>query len=86
MIGESPAARVGDQATCVGPPDAIAQGSPTVFINGRPAVRLGDRTQHGGVIIDACGTVIIGDVGMGGLGTAFAASQALGRSGCGAFT
>jgi uncharacterized Zn-binding protein involved in type VI secretion len=30
MIGMSPAARVGDTLTCVGPPDVIALGSMTV--------------------------------------------------------
>jgi uncharacterized Zn-binding protein involved in type VI secretion len=77
MIGDSPAARAGDQAECIGPPDTVAQGSPTVFINGKPATRMGDLTQHGGIIITGCPTVIIGDVGMGGLGTSFAASQFL---------
>jgi uncharacterized Zn-binding protein involved in type VI secretion len=72
IIGGQPAARVSDQAVCVGPSDAIVQGSATVFINGRPAARLGDMTAHGGVIISGCGTVIIGDVGMGGLGSPFA--------------
>jgi uncharacterized Zn-binding protein involved in type VI secretion len=69
FIGGLQAARVGDQAVCVGPPDTIAQGSPTVFINGKPAARLGDKTAHGGVIIGGCGTVIIGNVGMGGMTT-----------------
>lgn len=32
MIGYMPAARVGDQATCTGPPDAIAMGCATVLI------------------------------------------------------
>lgn len=32
LIGFMPAARMGDQATCVGPPDTIAQGEPTVLI------------------------------------------------------
>jgi uncharacterized Zn-binding protein involved in type VI secretion len=71
LIGGLPAARVSDHATCVGPPDTIAQGSPTVFINGKPAARIGDMTQHGGVIITGCPTVIIGNVGMGGVATAF---------------
>ncbi|MBN1853368.1 MAG: PAAR domain-containing protein, partial [Pirellulales bacterium] len=30
LIGFMPAARIGDMAVCVGPPDVIAKGSPTV--------------------------------------------------------
>jgi len=33
LIGGLPAARVTDMATCVGPPDVIAMGSPTVLID-----------------------------------------------------
>jgi len=86
MIGGMPAARVSDHAVCVGPPDTIVQGSPTVFINGKPVARIGDMTQHGGVIVTGCPTVIIGNVGMGGLGTAFAASQLLANKVVCAFT
>jgi uncharacterized Zn-binding protein involved in type VI secretion len=60
MIGFMPAARVGDMAVCVGPPDAIAMGSFTVVIGGMPAARLGDMTVHGGVISMGCPTVMIG--------------------------
>lgn len=66
MIGFMPAARVGDMATCVGPPDAIALGSVTVFIGNMQAARLGDLTTHGGTVAMGCPTVSIGDVGMGG--------------------
>ena len=34
LIGNLPAARIGDQAICVGPPDVIAMGSATVIIAG----------------------------------------------------
>jgi uncharacterized Zn-binding protein involved in type VI secretion len=51
LIGGVPAARVGDMATCVGPPDAIAMGSTKVMIKGQPAARMGDQTTHGGVIV-----------------------------------
>ena len=51
LIGMLPAARVGDKATCVGPPDTIAKGSGTVLIGNKPAARLGDQTAHGGVIV-----------------------------------
>ncbi|MGB7069381.1 MAG: PAAR domain-containing protein [Pyrinomonadaceae bacterium] len=63
LIGSLPAARVGDKALCVGPTDAIAKGSPTVFIGGQMAARLGDTTVHGGVITVGYPTVIIGEVG-----------------------
>lgn len=60
LIGSLPAARMGDQATCVGPPDVISIGSPTVLIGGQMAARLGDTTGHGGVIIVGLPTVLIG--------------------------
>lgn len=60
LIGGMPAARVGDQAVCVGPPDIIATGSGTVLIGGMPAARLGDSTAHGGVIVIGSPTVLIG--------------------------
>jgi len=59
LIAGMPAARVGDMATCVGPPDAIAQGSAKVMIGGMPAARMGDMTAHGGVITLGAPTVII---------------------------
>ena len=70
LIGGLPAARVGDMATCVGPPDFIAPpGAPTVLIGGMPAARMGDMTVHGGSIILGCFTVLIGtDAGGSGVG------------------
>ena len=58
-----PQARVGDQCICVGPPDAIAMGSPTVLVNGMMAARMGDPTVHGGVITTGAPTVLIGVAG-----------------------
>ena len=60
LIGGMPAARVGDMATCSGPPDTIVAGSGTVLIGGMPAARMGDSTAHGGTIIIGCPTVLIG--------------------------
>ena len=60
LIGGLPAARVGDMATCVGPPDVIVMGSFTVLIGGQPAARMGDSTAHGGVIVFGWPTVLIG--------------------------
>lgn len=60
LIGFLPAARVGDMAVCVGPPDVIAMGSTAVLIGYMPAARIGDPTAHGGVIVMGCPQVIIG--------------------------
>jgi uncharacterized Zn-binding protein involved in type VI secretion len=60
LIGMLPAARVGDMAVCVGPPDVIALGSFTVLIGGQPAARMGDLTAHGGTIVLGLPTVLIG--------------------------
>jgi uncharacterized Zn-binding protein involved in type VI secretion len=59
-IGGVFAACVGDQCTCTGPTDAIAKGSLTVKISGKPAARTGDLTAHGGVVGPGCPTVQIG--------------------------
>ena len=60
LVGGVPQARVTDMATCVGPPDMIAQGAATVLVQGLPAARLGDTTVHGGVIVTGMPTVLIG--------------------------
>ena len=60
LIGNLPAARVGDMATCVGPPDSIVPGSSSVLIGGMPAARMGDATAHGGSIVLGDVTVLIG--------------------------
>ncbi len=60
IIGMMPAARVGDQCVCAGPPDASAMGSTTVMIGGMPAARLGDLTVHGGAITVGFPQVMIG--------------------------
>jgi len=60
LIGKLPAARVTDMATCVGPPDTIIVGSPTVLIGKLMAARIGDNTMHGGVIVMGFPTVFIG--------------------------
>ncbi|MGM0622189.1 MAG: PAAR domain-containing protein [Bacteroidota bacterium] len=60
LIGGMPAARVGDMATCSGPPDSIVTGSATVLIGGMPAARMGDLTAHGGSIVAGSPTVLIG--------------------------
>jgi len=60
LIGGLPAARMGDMATCSGPPDTIVGGSGTVLIGGMPAARMGDSTAHGGTIVLGEFTVLIG--------------------------
>lgn len=60
LIGGLPAAKLGDLAVCVGPPDSIIKGSATVMIMGLPAARLGDSTAHGGAIVIGFPTVLIG--------------------------
>jgi uncharacterized Zn-binding protein involved in type VI secretion len=60
LIEGLPAARMGDMATCSGPPDTIVQGSATVLIEGVPAARMGDMTAHGGQIVAGSPTVMIG--------------------------
>ena len=60
LIGGMPAARMGDMATCTGPPDSIISGSATVLIGGMPAARMGDSTAHGGSIVLGDFTVMIG--------------------------
>lgn len=60
LIANMPAAKVGDIAVCVGPPDSIVKGSATVMVMGLPAARMGDKTAHGGTIVIGCPTVEIG--------------------------
>ena len=63
FIGGLPAARVGDQLLCAGPPphpDVIVMGSTSVFIGGFPAARKGDQTSVGGAIQLGAPTVDIG--------------------------
>jgi uncharacterized Zn-binding protein involved in type VI secretion len=60
LIGGLAAARVGDEAICIGPVDTIISGSETVLIGGMPAARFGDLTSHGGVIVAGWPTVVIG--------------------------
>jgi uncharacterized Zn-binding protein involved in type VI secretion len=60
IIGNMPAARVGDTLVCPPAPDVIAKGEPSVIIGHKDAARLGDPTAHGGRVAVGCPTVIIG--------------------------
>ena len=60
LIGGLPAARVGDMAICVGPPDVIVLASFTVLTAGQPQARIADTTAHGGKIVMGLPTVLVG--------------------------
>jgi len=61
MIDSMPASVVGDTCTCVGPPATIVTGAFTVLLEGRPAARMSDTTDHGGEIVEGCPDVLIGE-------------------------
>jgi uncharacterized Zn-binding protein involved in type VI secretion len=60
LMGGLPSARSTDELVCVGPPNMVALGSFTVFVNKLPAARMGDITGHGGPIVSGCPRVLIG--------------------------
>lgn len=60
LIGGLPAAALGHMLLCAGGADTIIAGSATVFINNKPAARMGDSTAHGGAVVAGCLTVNIG--------------------------
>jgi len=60
LVGNLPAARMGDTAVCVGPPDVIVTGVPKILIVGQPAARVTDSTAHGGLIVAGLPTVLYG--------------------------
>lgn len=60
LIGKLPAAVMGDHCVCIGPSDSVIKGSATVMICGKPAIRVGDTTAHGGSVVMGCPTVMIG--------------------------
>jgi len=60
LIGNMPAATIGNMATCVGPPDSVVKGSGTVMISSMPAARMGDSCAHGGAISVGFPQVLIG--------------------------
>lgn len=60
LTGSMPQSVMGDMAVCVGPPDSIIKGSATVLAMSKPAVRMGDNSAHGGVVVGCFPTVIIG--------------------------
>ena len=60
LINNIPAAVVGDSAVCVGSPDSLVKGSSTVLVTGKPLVRVGDTTAHGGSVTLGSPNVIAG--------------------------
>jgi|GEM_PF-1002619 uncharacterized Zn-binding protein involved in type VI secretion len=63
LINGQPAARIGDMAVCIGPPDSIATGASNVLIAGSPVARIGDSTDHGGVVVTGSANVMIANGG-----------------------
>jgi uncharacterized Zn-binding protein involved in type VI secretion len=62
LLEHLPGCVVGDACTCAaGPPDLTLISSSTVMYEGKFAVRVGDPTAHGGVIVGGAGTVLVGD-------------------------
>lgn len=62
-IGRQPALRQTDKCICPAEaplPNSITTGSSSVNINGLPAIRLGDSTEHGGQVSSGFLTVNIG--------------------------
>lgn len=60
LIGGMPAACMGDNCMCVGPLDAIVNGSSSVLVDGKPAARMVDTCAHGGSIANGFPIVQIG--------------------------
>lgn len=62
LIEGRAAARITDIALCcMGPPDIIAEGEPTVLVQGLPLARVGALTAHGGVVVGpGANTVLLG--------------------------
>ncbi len=58
--GSVPAAVLGDMAVCVGPPDTVAMGCPTVLAQNKPWATFGSNCAHGGVIVLGWPTVLVG--------------------------
>lgn len=60
LINGQPAAVGSGMCTCAGPPDSLIMGSTTVIIGGKPAIRMGDTTAHGGQVVVGSPNVIVG--------------------------
>lgn len=60
LLEHLPGCVLGDACVCATGPDSMVAASATVLYEGKPAVRLGDVTAHGGVIVAGAATVIVG--------------------------
>lgn len=63
FINSKPAARLNDPCDCADGPSHVGSASPTVFIEGKAAARIGDTTCHHGVIVKGSTDVLIGNGG-----------------------
>jgi len=59
LVGVMPAIGPGSMAVCVGPPDSVVMGSPTVLAGGVPMARVADSCSHGGTIVVPQPTVLV---------------------------
>lgn len=59
LVANLPAAVVGDNCTCVGPPDSILMGSTKCLAGGKPMAQIGSTTSHGGTVVLGAPTVIV---------------------------
>lgn len=60
QVGDSPIAVVGDKCKCLGSPAGIKKGSETVFADDKAVARVGDDTDHGGVLLGEFDSVEVG--------------------------
>ncbi len=61
LVGEMPVSVMGDEIVCVGPPDMVALGFPTVLAGERPVTFIGSLCEHGGIVVGpGCPDVIVG--------------------------
>lgn len=59
LAGGSLVSTVSDMCTCVGPPDSVVVGSPTVLAMSKPVTRITSSTAHGGVVVVGFPTVLV---------------------------
>lgn len=59
LAGSMPISTISDMCVCVGPPDTVVMGSPTVLAMGKPVTRISSNTAHGGVVIVGFPTVLV---------------------------
>lgn len=60
LVGNQPAARLGDMHPSGLGPHPILKGSATVLIQKQPAARIGDSTACGGAVLKGLPTVLVG--------------------------